>query len=134
MEGLTANPSEEGLIFVPIPPTTSTINTTSLPQTIIKSLDPESVRVFENETRTLQNANVSNAPFHRLADVALAAMSSIIYDNPQWWPEGKTPFYLQPLSNNEHRQFLYYTIDTNIGEVIETLKEIFPQDPEEIAW
>ena len=56
-------------------------------------------------------------------------MSSIIYDNPQWSPQGEnSPFYLQPLSNNEHRQFLYYTIDTNIGEVIETLKEIFPQD------
>ena len=125
-EGLIANPSEEGLTFVPIPPAKSTINTTSLPQTIIKSLNPESVRVFQNETRALKNANVSNAPSHRLADAALATMSSIIYDNPQWWPEGKTPFYLQPLSSNEHCQYLYHIIDTHINDVIEILKEIFP--------
>ena len=52
-EGLIANPSEGGLTFVPILPAKSTINTTSLPQTIIKSLDPESVRVFENAIRAL---------------------------------------------------------------------------------
>ena len=78
VEGLIANPSEEGLTFVPIPPAKSTIYTTSLPQTIIKSLNLESVRVSENETRALQNENVSNAPSHRLADAALATMSSII--------------------------------------------------------
>ena len=48
------------------------------PQTIISSLDPVSVRVFEQETQALANANVSNAPSHRLADTALATMASIV--------------------------------------------------------
>ena len=37
-------------------------------------------------------------------------------------------FYLQPLSNNEHRQLLYNIIDTNIYNVIDVLKKMFPQD------
>ena len=55
-------------------------------------------------------------------------MTSIVYDNKQWWPEDMTPFCLQSLSNNDHRQYMYSIIDANIYDVIEVLKEIFPQD------
>ena len=39
----------------------TTINTTTLPQTIISSLDPVTVRAFEQETRALETFAFANA-------------------------------------------------------------------------
>ena len=91
------------MTYVPIPPTKTTINTTTLQQTIISSLDPVSIHVFEQESQALGNANVSNAPSHRLAVTALATMASIFYDKTIWWPEGITPFYFLPSATVEQR-------------------------------
>ena len=48
-------------------------------------------------------------------------MSLIIYNNPQWWPEGKTPFYLQPqgkLATPEGKSLLD-VLELHVAELIE---------------
>ena len=65
VEGFNADASVGGISYVPIPPTNQKINTTTLQQTIISSLDPVSVHQWEQETRALENAGVINSPSRR---------------------------------------------------------------------
>ena len=64
-----------------IPLSTTTINTTTLQLTIISSLDPVSVRIWEQEQKALVNAGINNPPSHRLSDPALTTLASIVYSN-----------------------------------------------------
>ena len=120
VEGFNAHASEVGTSFVPIPPSTTTINTTTLQQTIISSLDPVSVRIWEQEQKALVNAGANNPPSHRLSDPALATLASIVYSEPTWW--------LQPLTKYPDRELLNAIIDAHASSVMRTLREMYSQE------
>ena len=128
VKGFNADASEGGISFVRIPPATTTINTTTLQQTIISSLDPVRVRVWEQETTALENAGVINSPSHRLSDPALATMASMVYFEPKWWPEGMAIRLLQPLTKYPDCELLKAIIDAYAPSVMLTLREMYPQE------
>ena len=112
---------------VNIPPF-ATINTTTLQQTIISSLNPVSVRIWEQERKALENAGVNNPLSHRLADPVLAILASIALSNPEWWPEVMTIRLLQPLTKYNNRELLNVIIDTHATSVMRTLREMYLQE------
>ena len=57
--GFNADASKGGILHVPVPPSTTTINTTTLQQTIISSLGPVSVQIWEQEQKVLENVGVN---------------------------------------------------------------------------
>ena len=113
-----------------IPPITNnpTINTTTLQQTIISSLDSETVRQWEQEQRALQNAGFNDPPSYRLADSVLPILASMALSHHKWWPEGITAHLLQPLTKNEDRSILNDLIDQHANSMMRTLRETYPQE------
>ena len=86
------------------------------------------MRVWEQETRVLENAGVINSPYHQLSDPALATLASIVYSEPKWWPEGMTIRLLQPLTKYPDRELISAIIDAHATSVMRTLREMYPQE------